>query len=90
MQRADSLVKTLMMGRIEGKREEKGTTEDKMVEWHHQLNGHEFQQALGDGKGQGSLVCCSPWGCKQSDTTEQLNNKVETSPLRNCQLLWES
>ena len=48
-------------------------TEDEMVGWHHQLNGHEFEQALGDGEGQGSLVCCSPWGCKESDTTEQLN-----------------
>ena len=49
-------------------------TEDKMVGWHHQLNGREFEQALGDGEGQGSLVCCSPWGRKQSDTTERLNN----------------
>ena len=46
-----------------------------MVGWHHQLNGHEFEQAPGDGKGQGSLVCCSPWGCKESDMTSQLNNK---------------
>ena len=45
-----------------------------MVGWHHQLNGHEFEQALGDGEGQGSLVCCSPWGNKESDMTEQLNN----------------
>ena len=49
-------------------------TEDEMVGWHHRLDGHEFEQALGDGKGQGSLACCSPWGCKESDTTEQLNN----------------
>ena len=48
-------------------------TEDEMVGWHHQLNGHEFEQALGVG-GQGSLACCSPWGHKESDTTEQLNN----------------
>ena len=40
----------------------KGTTEDEMVEWHHRLNGHEFEQTLGDGEEQGSLVCCSPWG----------------------------
>ena len=46
-----------------------------MVEWHHQFDGHEFEQALGIGDGQGSLVCCSPWGCKESDTTEPLNNK---------------
>ena len=43
---------------------------DEMVGWHHQLNGHEFEQALGDGKGQGSLVCCNPWVHKESDTTE--------------------
>ena len=49
-------------------------TEDEMVGWHHQLNGHEFQQALGDGKGQGNLECYSPWGHKQSDKTEILNN----------------
>ena len=47
-------------------------TEDEMVGWHHQLNGHEFEQALGVGEGQGSLVCCSPWGHKASDMTEQL------------------
>ena len=48
-------------------------TEDEMVEWHHQLNGHEFEQALEVGDGQGSLVCCSPWGGKDTDRTEQLN-----------------
>ena len=56
--------------------EEKGTTEDEMVGWHHQLNGHEFQQALGVGDGQGSLACCSPWGRKELDMTE-LNRKGE-------------
>ena len=56
------------------RREEKGTTEDEMVVgWHHWLNGHEFEQALGIGNGQGSLVCCSPWGHKELDMTEQLN-----------------
>ena len=45
-------------------------TEDEMVGWHCRLNGHEFEQALGVGNRQGSLVCCSPWGCKESDTTE--------------------
>ena len=55
------------------RQEEKGMTEDEMVGWHHWLNGHEFEQALGVGDGQGSLVCHSPWGCKESDTTEQLN-----------------
>ena len=49
-------------------------TEDVMVGWHHRLNGHEFEQALGDGEVQGSLVCYSLWGCKESDTTERLNN----------------
>ena len=46
-----------------------------MVGWHHQLNGYEFVQTRGDGGEQGSLVCCSPWGRKELDTTEQLNNK---------------
>ena len=48
-------------------------TEDKMVGWHDRLNRHEFEQALGDGEGQGSLACCSPWG-KELDMTERLNN----------------
>ena len=55
------------------KAEEKGTTEDEMVGWHHWFNGHEFEQAPGVGDGQGSLVCCSPWGHKELDTTEWLN-----------------
>ena len=55
------------------KQEEKGTTEDEMVGWHHRLDGHEFEQALGVGDGQGSLVCCSPWGHKGSDMIEWLN-----------------
>ena len=50
-----------------------GVIEDEIVGWHHQLNGHEFEQALGVGDGQGGLACCSPWGLKESDTTEQLN-----------------
>ena len=45
-------------------------TEDDMVGWHQRLNGHEFELALGVGDGQGSLACCSPWGCKKSDMTE--------------------
>ena len=48
-------------------------TEDEMVEWHHRLDGHEFEQALVVGDRQGSLMCCSPWGCKEPDITEQLN-----------------
>ena len=47
-----------------------------MVGWHHRPDGPEFEQALGDGEGQGSLACCSPWDYKESDTTECLNNKV--------------
>ena len=57
----------------DGGQEEKGTTEDEMAGWHHRLNGREFEQALGVGDGQRSLVCCSPWGGKESDMTEQLN-----------------
>ena len=53
--------------------EEKGTTKDEMVGWHHQLNGHGFGLTLGVGDGQGGLACCSSWGCKESDTNEQLN-----------------
>ena len=53
--------------------EEKGRTKDEMVGWHHQLDGHEFEQTPGVGDGQESLACCSPWGCKDSDTTEWLN-----------------
>ena len=59
-----------------GKQKEKtgeGTTENKMVGWHHRLNGHRFEQTPGVGNGRGSLACCSPWGWKESDTTEQLN-----------------
>ena len=67
MQRADSLEKTLMLGKIEGRRKR---TEREMVGWHHQLTGHEFAQTPGDSEGQGSLACCSPWGHKQT----QLSN----------------
>ena len=55
------------------RQEEKGMTEDEMIGWHHWLSGHEFEQALGVGDGEGSLACCSPWGCKESDTTERLH-----------------
>ena len=65
------------------RREEKGTTEDEMVGWHHRLNGHKFEQAQGVGDGQGGLVCCSPWGCKESYTTERLNGtEPEPSPSK--------
>ena len=56
------------------RQQEKGTKEDEMVAWHRWLNGHELEQALGFGEGQESLACCSPWGCKKSDRTEQLNS----------------
>ena len=72
MRRADSLEKTLRLGKIEGEREkeeEKGMTEDEMVGWHHFLNGHEFKQILRDGEGQGSPVWYSPWG-PELDTIE--------------------
>ena len=71
MRRTDSLEKTLLLGKFEGGR--RRVTEDEMVGWHHWLDGHEFEQALGVGNGQGSLVCCSPWGHKESDMTERLN-----------------
>ena len=72
MQRTDSLEKILMLGKIE--QEQKGTTEDQTVGWHCRLDGHEFEQTPGVGDGQGSLACCSPWGCKELDTAEQLRN----------------
>ena len=72
MQRVDSLEKTLMLGGLWGQ-EEKGTTEDKMARWHHWLNGRESEWTLGDGDGQGGLVCCDSRGRKESDTTEWLN-----------------
>ena len=61
-----------MLGKAE-EQEEKGMTEDETVGWHHQLDGHEFEQAPGVGDGQGSLARCSPRSCKESDMTEQLN-----------------
>ena len=61
------------------RREEKGMTVDEIVGWQHQLNGHEFEQTLGESKGQGSLVCCSPWSRKELDITERLNNNTVNS-----------
>ena len=72
MRRADSLEKPLMLGGIRGQKE-KGMTEDEMVGWHHQLDGHGFGWTPGVGDGQGGLACCGSWGLKESDTTEQLN-----------------
>ena len=62
------------------RQEEKGTMEDEMVGWHHWLDGYEFEQTLGVDDGQGSLACCSPWGCKELETTEWLN-WTELNPL---------
>jgi len=53
-----------------------------MVKWHHRFNGHEFEQTPGDSEGQGSLACCSPWGLKESDMTEQLNTNKPSSKMR--------
>ena len=72
MQRTDSLEKTLMLGKIKGSRK-RGQQRMRLLECITDYDGHEFKQALGVGDGQGSLVCCSPWGCKESDMTEQLN-----------------
>ena len=69
MRGTDSFEKTLILGKIEGQ-EEKGTTEDEMVGWHHRLNRYEFEETPGVVDGQGGLVCCSPWCRKESDTTE--------------------
>ena len=70
------------------RQEEKGTTEDEMVGWHHQPNGYESEQALGDGEDQGSLACCSPWGHKELDKIERLNNNKEHKVK--CRSLGES
>ena len=72
MQWTDSLEKTLVLGKIGRRR--RGASENEMIGRHHQLNGHEFEQSLGDSEGKGSLACRSSWGCKELDTTEQLNN----------------
>ena len=72
MQRSDSLAKTLMLGKVEGRRR-RGQQMMKGLDGHHPLDEHEFEQTPGVGDGQGSLACCSPWGCKESDRTERLN-----------------
>ena len=72
MRITDSLEKTLMLEKIE-RRKRRGQQRIEMVGWHHQLDGHEFEQAPGVVDGQGSLECCSPWGHKELDITEQLN-----------------
>ena len=66
--------------------EKKGTTEDEMVGWHHQLNGHDLEWTPGVGDGQGVLACCNSWGHKESDTTEQLN-WTDDIPVHKCTIL---
>ena len=86
MQRANSLEKTLMLGKIEG-RQELRVAEDEIVGWHHQLNGHELEQSLGDSEGQGSLVFSIPWAHKELDMTERPNNNMfgyGPSMLKTC------
>ena len=74
MQRTDSLENTLMLEKTEGRR--RRGWQDEIVGWHHWLDGHEFEQALGDDERQGSLACCSLWGLKESGMTEQLNQNT--------------
>ena len=64
-------------------------TEDEMVGWYHRLNGHEFEQTLGDSEEQGSLACCRPWGCKELDTTERMNNNFINYVKRLYQDPWQ-
>ena len=84
-------VKNWLIGKDPGagkdwRQEEEGTTEDEMGRWHHWLNGHEFEWTLGVGDGQGGLACCSPWGCKESDTTERLNCTEKSNKAYCCNL----
>ena len=71
-----------MLRKIEGRRR-RGRQKDEMAGWHHRLNGHDFEQALGESEGQGSLVCYSPWGRKELDVTERLNNNNNNN-LTSC------
>ena len=80
MRRTDSLERPWCWERL--RQEEKGVTEDEIVGWCHQLNGHEFEQTPGGGERQGSMACCSPWGCKELDTTEWLKNNKKNKPNR--------
>ena len=89
---ADSLEKTLMIGKIEGRR--RRGWQDEMAGWDHWYSGHEFGQTSGDGDGQGSLVCCSPWSHKEMDMNWQLNNifiySVNTENLLNTShIIWQ-
>ena len=86
MQRAYSLEKTLMLEKTEDRRE-RGMMEDEMVGWHHWLNRHDFEQAPGDGEGQGSLPYYSPWGHKELDRIEQ--RETTTAVKDSCFVLWK-
>ena len=91
MWRAHSLEKTLILGKIEDRR--KRGKQDEMFGCHHWLSGHEFEQILGDNEGQGRLLCCSSWDCKELDTTKWLiNNRNQSSPqkLHNSPWRWPS
>ena len=79
IQRANSLERPWCWERLKAGGE--GTTEDEMVGWDHRLNGHEFEQTLGVGDGQGSLACCSPWGLKESNKSEWVNNRWDDTSL---------
>ena len=74
----------------DGWQEEKEIAEDNIVGWHHWLNGHEFEQSAGDGGGQGSLMCCSPWGLKELDMTEWLNltEGMHMCYVYNIMIIW--
>ena len=74
--RADSSEKILMLGKSEGRRRRR-QQRTRWLLWHHEFNGHEFEQAPGDGEEKGSHVCCSLWDHKESDRTEQLNNNID-------------
>ena len=87
-------VKSQLIGRDpdsgkDRRQEEKGTTEDEMVGWHHRLNGHEIEQALGDGEGQGVLMWFSRWGCKELDTTERLTSNSFSQTWENLINEWQ-
>ena len=88
MLRANALEKTLRLGKIEGRR--RRGQQRGMVVWRHQLTGHGFERTPGDSEGQGSLVCCTPWGCKQSDTqlTDSTTAEPTKSVLKYCPILY--
>ena len=88
MHRADSFEKALILGKIEGRR--RRGWQDEMVGWQHQLDGHEFEWAPGAGDGQGCLVSSSPWGHKESGTTEQLNWTELSDLFRKLFECWEA